>query len=489
MWAGTDDGLLWLTHDHGKSWKNITPPTLSAWSKVTQISASHFDDATAYVSVSRLRIDDLRPYVYRTRDGGATWTPIVAGLPDDAPVNTVREDPVRKGLLFVGTETAVCMSTDDGDHWQPLQLNLPHTSMRDLWIKDDDLIVATHGRSFWILDDIAPLRELAEARAQAGPFLFAPAAATRVRRSTNTDTPLPADEPAGENPPDGAILDYSLPQAVDGPVTLEILDARGRLVRRYASNDPPPATEAELSKQLIPLVWLKTPQVLSGAAGMHRWVWDLRYGTPTATRYEYPISAVPRRTPATPQGPLVLPGSYMVRLTAAGTVRTASLVVRMDPRVGTGQADLAKLFALESELAGLVSESSTASLEAHAASEQLGKLRAGAKPPSGEAAETLDKQLGTLLRGGSSSAEEKAGLDEIAGELGELYAQIGQADAAPTMAQQQAAGHAHEELSEALRQWNTIKRSSPAAVNRQLQTNHLPQLNLEKSPESMPEDG
>ena len=182
IWAGTDDGLVWITRDDGKNWKNITPPALTPWSKITQISASHFDDQTAYVSVSRFRIDDLHPYIYRTHDGGATWQSITAGLPDDSPVNTVREDPVRKGLLFAGTETAVWMSFDDGDHWQSLQYNLPHTSMRDLWIEGNDLIVATHGRSFWVLDDISPLRQLEGVDAKTEPVLFKPGVAYRVRQ-------------------------------------------------------------------------------------------------------------------------------------------------------------------------------------------------------------------------------------------------------------------------------------------------------------------
>ncbi len=327
---------------------------MTPWSKVTQISASHFDDQTAYVSVSRFRIDDLHPYIYRTHDGGATWQPITTGLPDDSPVNTVREDSVRKGLLFAGTETAVWMSQDDGDHWQPLEYNLPHTSMRDLMVQGNDLIVATHGRSFWVLDDISPLRQPDALKSQAEPTLFKPGEAYRVRRSTYTDTPLPNDEPAGQNPPDGAVIDYALPASVQGPVTLEILDAGGKLVRRYASTDAPYATPEELAKQLIPLYWLKMPQTLPATAGMHRWVWDLRYATPVAPHYEYPISAVPHETPREPQGPLALPGTYTVRLTANGKVLTAPLTVKMDPRVTASSADLQALFTLESELAGMV---------------------------------------------------------------------------------------------------------------------------------------
>src|SRR6202034_651838 len=253
LWAGTDDGLLWITNDAGKNWTDITPKELTAWSKVTQISASHFDERTAYASVSRFRINDLHPYIYRTHDGGKNWKLITSGLPDFGPVDTVREDPVRKGLLYAGTENAVWVSFDDGDHWQSLQLNLPHTSMRDLWIHESDLIVGTHGRSFWILDNITPLRQISEAVLSSDAHLFAPAPAYRVQRDTYTDTPLPPDEPAAANPPDGAVIDYYLGSAVAGAVKLEILDAHGQMVRSFSSTDQPEASEADLKKQLIPL--------------------------------------------------------------------------------------------------------------------------------------------------------------------------------------------------------------------------------------------
>ncbi|PYQ36957.1 MAG: glycoside hydrolase, partial [Acidobacteria bacterium] len=271
LWAGTDDGLLWITRDGGKNWADITPKELTPWSKVTQLSPSHFDENTAYASVSRFRINDTHPYIYRTHDGGKSWKLITAGLPDFGPVDTVREDPVRKGLLFAGTENAVWVSFDDGDRWQSLQLNLPRTSMRDLWIKDDDLIVATHGRSFWILDDIAPLREIA-AGVTNSAHLYEPAAAYRIQRDTYTDTPMPPDEPTGANPPDGAILDYFLPSAAKS-VMIEILDGKGQVVRSYANTDKPEATEEELRQQLIPLYWVRPPHQLSTQPGMHRWVW------------------------------------------------------------------------------------------------------------------------------------------------------------------------------------------------------------------------
>jgi photosystem II stability/assembly factor-like uncharacterized protein len=493
LWAGTDDGLLWITRDHGKNWKNITPPAMTPWSKVTQISASHFDDTTAYASVSRQRLDDLRPYIYRTHDGGATWQPIVTGLPDDSPVDTVREDPIRKGLLFAGTETAVWFSLDDGDHWQPLQFNLPHTSMRDLWIKDNDLIVATHGRSFWILDDISPLRQLADFKPSADAFLFHPGSAYRVRRSTNPDTPLPIDEPAGQNPPDGAIIDFYLPPAVTGPVTLEILDADGHLVRRYASDDKPYASEAELAQQLIPLYWLRLPRILPASPGMHRWVWDLRYATPIATHYEYPISAVPHATPRNPLGPLALPGTYQVRLTANGKVLTAPLTIKMDPRVKATEADLQALYALESKLSGMVTNSSTAALEAHSAREQIADLLKTAPAAEKASIQSLDKQLEALLDGNEHAeahADDKIpGLDDVTAEAGALYAAVGLADAAPTAAQVQAAEHSSHELNEVLVHWGHLQHDSIPELNRSLRAAQLPEINLERKPLSMPEGG
>ena len=493
LWAGTDDGLVWITRDHGKNWKDITPPKLTPWSKISQIGASHFDDNTAFITVSRFRINDLHPYIYRTMDGGATWESITNGLPDNSPVDTVREDPIRKGLLFAGTETAVWMSLDNGGHWQPLQYNLPHTSMRDLWIKDNDLIVATHGRSFWILDDISALRQLGDVKSIAGTYLFKPGDAYRVRRSTYTDTPLPIDEPAGENPPDGAAIDYYLPDGVQSPVSLEILDAHDKLVRRYASTDVPYATEEELAKQLIPLYWIRMPKTLPSNAGMHRWAWDLRYETPTATRYEYPISAVPHETPRTPQGALAVPGSYKVRLTAGGKVLTDSFQVKMDPRVQSTPAEIEALFRLETTLSALVSASSEAALEAHSTREQLAGLLKATQPPLSSAlkssVDSLNKEVEELLSGNEQPSKDEPGLDAVAGGVGALYQQVGQADAAPTVAQTKAAAHAEEEVSEIANKWRHIKNDSIPKVNAQLKSEHLPALNLEQKPETMPEGG
>jgi hypothetical protein len=274
-------------------------------------------------------------------------------------------------------------------------------------------------------------------------------------------------------------------------VTLEILDAAGKMVRRYASDDQPEPTREEMEKQLIPLYWLQMPRALPTAAGMHRWVWDLRYATPTATRYEYPISAVPHRTPRTPQGPLALPGTYTVRLTAKGKTLTAPLTVKMDPRVTATRAELESMFALESRLAGVLTDSAKADLEAHSAREQIEKLSKNAGADTKESLEKQDKALEALLSGKEKSAggEEEPGLDDIAGEAGGLYGQAGQADAAPTTAQQKAGEHIAAESKEVLERWEKMKNSALPALNRKLTAAGLPAINLEQRPENMPEGG
>jgi photosystem II stability/assembly factor-like uncharacterized protein len=348
IWAGTDDGLVHRTADGGMTWTDVTPAVVTSWSKVSMLAASPHDDLTAYAAINRIRLDDMKPHVLRTHDGGKTWTAIAAGLPDD-PVNAVREDPVKKGLLYAATERMVCVSFDDGDHWQPLRLNMPATSVRDVVVKGDDLVIGTHGRSFWILDDVTPLRQMTPAVAAAAAHLFEPQKAFRIRRSRWTDTPLPPEEPAGENPPDGAILDYLLGEKPATPVVLEIRDAAGTAVRRYASDDVP---EALVEPLVVRADWARPARLLSGAEGMHRWVWDLREAPPRVERREYPISATPGRTPPEPEGPLVLPGRYTVALTVNGTTRTRELLVAMDPRVKATRADLEAQFAAARRLAG-----------------------------------------------------------------------------------------------------------------------------------------
>ena len=512
IWAGTDDGLLWITRDGGGNWKNITPPEITPWSKVTQLAASHFDDETAYASVSRFRVDDLRPYIYRTHDGGKTWRPITSGLPDNAPVNAVREDPARKGLLFAGTETSVWVSFDDGDHWQSLQLNLPHTSMRDLWIHEDDLIVATHGRSFWVLDDISPLRQITESVAKAEEYLFKPAVAYRVRRDTNTDTPIPPDEPTAQNPPDGAIIDYFLAAPTTAPVTLEILDAHGKVVRKFSDADKAEPSPEDLAKELIPQYWIRKPKILSSSAGMHRWAWDLHYPSPRAARSEYPIAAIPGDTPRSPQGPMAVPGQYMVRLTVHGRMFSEPLTLKMDPRVKTSQSDLTLEFEKQQRLSWLMTQNTEALTHARALREQLQKLTG--KAPAGSAANAsnvasssaekvsgpladavsaFDKKLSSILGGAGgfgAAASLSPTLARSAGAIGGLYGELDRADAAPTAAQLAAIDATEKDFSAVLKLWHELQATDVPALNRQLKSAGFTELHLEgEFPSGSEDDG
>ena len=483
IWVGTDDGLIWLTRDGGKNWNNVTPPNLAPWSKVTQLVASHFDDDTAYASVSRFRVDDLRPYIYRTHDGGKAWKLITDGLPNSAPVNTVREDPVRKGLLFAGTETAVWVSFDDGGYWQSLQRNLPHTSMRGLWIHDNDLIVGTHGRSFWILDDITPLRQITAAVEHSNATLFKPEPAIRVRRDTNTDTPLPPDEPVGQNPPDGAIIDYYLLQPANGPVTIEILDAFGKLVCRYSSTDKPGLTEDQVKKVFIPLFWLRKPKILSTAAGMHRWVWDLRYAPPKSEHFSYPISAIPHDTPRTPLGPLAMPGNYTVRMTVDGQNFSAPLTLKMDPRVKTPRSGLEQAFNMEMQLVSIMDGSYTAIAEARPLNDDLVKLSKQAKGPLSTPVTELKKKVGELLSTPESSGdpEPPPTLEGVASQAASLYDLVSEVDTTPTAAQGEALEGIDHHFSEVMKRWNEIKAELPALNGRLRRLNH-PELRLRPQP-------
>ncbi len=336
LWAGTDDGLIHITKDGGKNWQDITPVTPSGeknnywlWSKISMIEASHFDVNTAYVAVNRIRNDDMRPHIMRTRDDGKTWQETVNGLPND-PINSVKEDPNRKGLLFAGSETAVYVSFDDGDHWQSLRLNMPATSIRDLVIKDDDLVIGTHGRSFWILDDITPLRQITADLAKSEAIFYQPQNPYRVRWNIYTDTPVPQEEAAGQNPPDGAIFDYYLKEKSQSEVNLEIFDASGKSVRKFSSNDKP-YTIPDVN---IPLYWVRPQQMLSAEAGSQRFVWDMHY-KPLDEPASYPISATYMDTAPDPTSPWVLAGNYTAKITINGKIYTQNFTIKQDPRVKT----------------------------------------------------------------------------------------------------------------------------------------------------------
>jgi len=329
IWVGTDDGLVHITRDGGKNWENVTPPSLNSWSKISLMDASHTDKNTAYAAVNRIRLDDLHPHILKTNDGGKTWWEIVNGLPND-PINVVKEDPKCKGLLFAGSERAVYVSFDDGENWQSLRMNMPATSIRDLIIKDNDLVVATHGRSFWIMDDMTSLRQITNGIAQQNVILYEPEAAYRVRWNMNPDTPLPPDEPTGENPPDGAIIEYYLKEGSNKEVTLDICNESGYSIRHYSSKD----TLYTVPDVNIPLYWIRPQQILSAEAGAHRFLWDLHY-QPLNVPPAYPIAAIYENTAPEATSPWVMPGKYTAKLTVNGKVYAKSFVVKMDPRVKT----------------------------------------------------------------------------------------------------------------------------------------------------------
>ncbi len=478
IWAGTDDGLIHVTRDDGKTWAEVTPPGLTAWSKVSVIDAGRFDDATAYAAINRIRLDDHKPYIYRTHDGGKTWKQIVRGLPDNASVNTVREDPVRKGLLFAGTERAVFVSFNDGDDWQPLRQNMPATSIRDLVIHDTDVVVGTHGRSFWILDNISPLRQLTAATVASDVVLFAPAPAFQVKRNVATDTPLPPDEPTSPNPPDGAVIDYHLKVAATGPVMLEILDPKRQLVRRFASNDPIVPVDPKTLE--IDPRWIRPARSLPVGAGSHRFVWDLHYPpTEGARREGYPISAIYGDTPPGSNGPAVLPGTYTVRLIVGGKAFEQPLVIKMDPRITTPVEGLEQRFTLSMQCYEGMKEIRTTLTRIRAVRKQLDDVRAkaGALLATIDAADAKIAAIegaGAGGRRGGAPQQREASLGRVAGELGRLLGLLQGADATPTTQAATAVTTARKELGDLLSRWTVICEKDLADLNAKLKAADLP---------------
>ena len=474
IWAGTDDGLLWLTTDGGANWNNVTPPTLTAWQKVSILEASHFDPNTAYAAINTLRLNDLRPRILRTRDSGKTWAEIITGIPDNENVNAVREDPKRKGLLFAGTERTVYVSFDEGDHWQSLRLNLPASSVRDLTIKNDDLAIATHGRGFWILDDITPLRQLNDKVIASNAHLFEPQLTYRVRWNTNTDTPLPPDVPAGQNPPDGAVLNYYLGPAASGDVTLEIFDSTGKLVRRYSSANRVPPPDRKLP---IPTYWVRPPQMLANQPGFHRFLWDLHYPPVPGIKPEYPIAAVYQDTAPASTSPWAMPGKYQVVLTANGQKYTRELTVEMDPRVKTPIPDLQQQFNLSQQIYQDV-------LALQPINDQVEKLRAQLKaqramsPSPADAAkldafsQKLDAFAGTEGRRRRGN-QQALTLSSVRGSLFELFPVLQDVDAAPTTQTTEAVPVLHNSTQALLQQWAEIQKTDLPQLKSQLGISQL----------------
>ena len=495
IWVGTDDGLIQVTADGGLSWKDVTPPAVGPWAKVSLIDAGRFDALTAYAAINTLRLDDMRPHIFRTHDGGATWTEIAAGIPAGETVNAVREDPKRKGLLFAGTERTVYVSFDDGAHWQSLRLNMAASSVRDLMVKDDDLVAATHGRGFWILDDITPLRQVDAASAAQEAILFKPTTAWRVRWNTSTDMPWPKEEPTGANPPDGAIINYYLKDAQAGPVTLEILDAGGRLVRRYSSADPVAAIP-DPKEAPVPIYWYRPPQAVRTSPGMHRFVWDVHYQPLGAAagggRGGLPIQGIPHNSPAAATTPWVSPGTYTVTLAVGGRRYSQPIAVKQDPRVKTPAAVMQQVYALTDAMyfGAVEAQEAAASIESlrgQAAKIQAQGAAAQALAAFAQKATALEGQrpaAGGGGRGGAGAAGGRAGAaappsapDTLLGVSSLLAAQMNSmqaADVAPTAITLESVNTALRAAEAVLARWGSLKNVDLPALNATLKAAGLP---------------
>ena len=465
IWCGTDDGLIQLTHDGGKTWTNVTPPAITSWSKVSLMDASHTDVNTAYAAVNRIRLDDMHPHIYKTTDGGKTWTEIVNGLPND-PINVVKEDPVRKGLLFAGSERAVYVSFDDGEHWQSLRLNMPASSIRDLVIKDDDIVVATHGRSFWILDDISALRQLKDQPLSNTSILFKPQSSWRVRWSMYSDTPVPQEEPAGQNPPDGAVIDYYL-DAKANNVTMEILDINGRLVRKYTDKD----TLYKIPQVNIPLYWIRPQQILSADAGSHRFLWDMHY-TPLNVPASYPISAIYMNTAPNETSPWVAPGMYTVKLTVDGKSFSQTIEVKMDPRVKTGKADLANIL----NLAYLCYDGRKRCMEAldqiSGLHRQIKELLAKVTPEMSKQLNDLDKSLNLLENPEPGSKDH--GFNKLNNDFAGIFNTVNDTEFPPTTQTKDAATKTRSDMELLLIKWMQVRQNELRKINVGLKVAKLP---------------
>ena len=462
IWVGTDDGLIQLTRDEGKNWANVTPKDLPEWSRVSLVEASPHDAGTAYVAFDRHQNDDLHPYIYKTNDYGKTWLRIVTGIPDDVFVRAVREDPKKKGVLYAGTERGVYVSFDDGAHWRSLQLNLPITPVHDLVVKNDDLVLATHGRSFWILDDLSPLRQFADPVAKEDLHVYQPALAYRVHAG---EAPKHAFF-AGKNPPIGAVVYYYLRQAPKGEVKIEILDASGKVIRDFSSTRSEP-----LDEPLDPDD-KKPEKEIKPEAGLNLFVWDLHYEdairVPGYYLWEYGEGA---------RGPLALPGNYQVRITAGGKSQTAPLEVKLDPRVKVAPGDLEKQFHLLLQIRDQIDTVYAAVNQIQDVRDQLNGLKkrlapGDAQKPLLDAATSLDGKLAaaceTLINLKISANEDSLAYPPgIDAKLAYLSLSVaGFADAAPTESQTQIFDQLKKESDEFLARWEQMRSGELAAFQK-----------------------
>ena len=532
LWAGTDDGNVQVTMDGGLHWTNVTPPAIKPWSRIYNLDAGHFDSRTAYIAANTLRLDDMNPHFWRTHDGGKTWTEINTGILPGAASTSIREDPRKPGLLYAATETQVWVSMDDGDHWQSLRLNMPAISVRDIEVKDDstcmcsDLVAGTHGRGFWILDAVTPLRQMAEAqsaKASRTAVLFKPVTAVRVRTATNDPTPWPPEMPAGENPPPGAILDYYLGADASTPVTLEILDGGGKLVRSYSSRDtllnPDPARDPvaynEICKRTpgaancaLPLYWPAPSMAVLATAGMHRFSWDMKYD-PMGGGGGGGGGAVPRRTFPSISSPWAPPGNYSVRLTVDGKSYVQPIALRLDPRVRTSPLVLAQVFALTRQARDAAVAARVAYSDARALSDELARMQgadadafkarvdslapavaaggggrggrggggrgaggappAGVPPAAGTAVAAAPGGAGRGGRGGGRGAPGVAGpmptLDAVGTAMLTAIMPLQSAEVAPTANQVAAVTRARADYTATMARWAALKTTGLAGFN------------------------
>jgi hypothetical protein len=472
LWAGTDDGLIHISRDGGKNWTNVTPKGMPEWSLVSLIEASSRDAGTAYAAVDCHKLDDHKPYLYKTSDFGKTWTKITTGIPDGAYVHAVREDPKQKGLLYAGTETGVYVSFDDGAHWQTLRLNLPQTPIHDLIVKNNDLVVATHGRSFWILDDISPLRQLNPQAASQDMALYQPSTTYRLHWPEDYER----RQPVGPNPPTGAVISYYFKAAPKGEVTLEILDSGGKVVREFSSVDkkkaetPPEWPDQQPPEEKVPV-----------AAGMNRFSWDLRYQGPRELPGE--VGAEFRN-----RGPMAMPGNYQVRLTANGKSLTAPLELKVDARVQISQADLQKQFDLELKIRDQLSDLHDAVREIRDTRTQLHTLD---KRLEGDArykatltaSQDLDKKMTPveeqLLQVKAKSSEATLNYPVLIDEqLHSLAFIAGIADTAPTQPENDVFEELSRQASPLVAQWKQIMSTDVVALNEMMRKDNIPAIYL-----------
>ncbi len=457
LWVGTDDGLIHRSTDDGKTWQNVTPAALTAWSKIATLEASHFDKRTAYAAVDRHRLEDYRPYLYRTHDGGKSWQAIASGLPDGAFANVIREDPVRRGMLYAGTETGIYVSFDDGDHWQPLQMNLPGASVRDITVHGDDVVIATFGRSFWVLDDITSLREMNASITSEEAHLFKPQVATRTRPGSDEATPYPSEVPHGDNPQVGAIFDYYLKADQASPISIEILNSRGESVRKFTSDHNPTAPEEKTLE--YPARWVKLPPSLETTKGAHRFVWDLHYEALGG-------SGGYRRA----SGVWVLPGDYAAVLTVAGKSYKQPFMVRMDPRVKVSTADLQRQFADSQRASAAMKRVSEAVAKGAAIERQLDESTNKASVE--EFRQRLAVVLGKADLGyGAPSTPidpDTRSLRHLSSKLRMVLYGLQSADAAPTQEQEAALASFEKTLSTTEQDWNTLLKVELPKLNEKL---------------------